>query len=268
MNSYFNPNDPDSDNRARNLVVRYIEIAGLMEANEQPESFRLIFVKRPTPQTTNEAARAIVSNFATRAFRRPVTNDELGRLVQIFQMVQKDGESFDASIKLSLEAVLVSPNFLFRGELQAQPDNPHLTHSIDDYALASRLSYFLWSSMPDDELFALAAKGKLRGELENQVNRMLKDPKAHALVENFADQWLQIRNLAAASPDRDEFPQFDDDLRAAMTAETEMFFENVMKEDRSVLEFIDADYSFIANGPLAKLYGSVKGVTGNAGSGA
>ena len=176
-------------------------------------------------------------------------------------MVQKDGGDFNASIKLALEAVLVSPNFLFRGELQPQPDNPHSARAIDDYALASRLSYFLWSSMPDDELFALAAKGKLHGDLENQVKRMLQDRKAHALVENFADQWLQIRNLAAASPDRDAFPQFDDDLRASMVAETEMFFENVMREDRSVLEFLDADYSFM-NGPLAKLYG-IQGVTGN-----
>jgi hypothetical protein len=261
MNDYFNPDDPDPKNRARNLVVNYLEISGPMEANEMPEPYRRIFIRKPTPGTTNEAARAIITNFARKAYRRPVSAEELGRLMKIFQVVQMDKGGFEAGIRLTLQAVLVSPNFLFRGELQPEPDNPHSMHPVDDYALASRLSYFLWSSMPDEELFTLAAKGKLRSDLENQVKRMLKDPKSHALVQNFADQWLQIRNLAAAAPDHEVFPEFDDQLRSAMASETEMFFEYIMRQDRSVLEFLDADYSFL-NERLARLYG-IRGVTGD-----
>jgi hypothetical protein len=261
MNDYFNPSDPDPSNRARNLIVEYLEIAGPMEDNIMPEPYRRIFVQRPAPGTTNEAARAIINNFAEKAFRRPVTSDELSRLMGIFKMVQKDGGDFESGIKLALEAVLVSPNFLFRGELQPDPNNPSSAHPIDEYALATRLSYFLWSSMPDDELFDLAAKGKLRVNLDREVKRMVKDPKSHALVQNFADQWLQIRNLAAASPDREMFPDFDDNLRSAMASETEMVFEYIMREDRSVLEFIDADYSFL-NDRLASLYG-IQGVNGS-----
>jgi hypothetical protein len=261
LNDYYNPKDPDPDNQDRNLVVNYLEITGPMEGSVMPEPYRRIFLRQPTSGTTNEAARVIIGNFADKAFRRPVTTDELERLMGIFQMVQKDRGSFEAGIKLVLQAVLVSPNFLFRGELQADPDNPRSMRPIDDYALASRLSYFLWSSMPDDELFALAAKGKLRPNLENEVKRMLKDPKAHALVENFADQWLQIRNLAAATPDHEVFPDFDDGLRSAMASETEMFFENIMRRDRSVLEFVDADYTFLDE-RLAQLYG-IGGVKGN-----
>jgi hypothetical protein len=181
-------------------------------------------------------------------------------LMKIFEMVQKDGGSFEASVKLALEAVLVSPHFLYRWEEQSQPDNPESVHSIDEYALATRLSYFLWSSMPDDELFRLAASGGLRKNLEPQVIRMLKDPKAHALVENFADQWLQIRALSSSAPDAKMFPGFDEDLRGAMESETEMFFEYIMKQDRSVLEFLDSDYTFL-NEQLAKLYG-IDGVGG------
>jgi hypothetical protein len=261
VNDYYSTNDPNPENWDRNLVVNYLEIMGPMEGNQMPEPYRRIFIQQPTPQTTNEAARAIIANFARRAYRRPVTTEELGRLMEIFKMVEKDKGSFEGGIKLALQAVLVSPNFLFRGELQPEPDDPDSAHPVDDYALASRLSYFLWSSMPDEELFALAAKGRLRSELESQIKRMLKDPKAHALVENFADQWLQIRNLAAATPDREVFPEFDEDLRSAMAKETEMFFEYIMRQDRSVLEFIDADYSFL-NERLARLYG-IQGVTGN-----
>jgi hypothetical protein len=165
-------------------------------------------------------------------------------------------------MQLALEAVLVSPHFLFRGELQPDPNDPHAVHAIDDYALASRLSYFLWSSMPDEELFALAASGQLRARLEPQVRRMLRDPKARALVENFAGQWLQLRNLRVVTPDAKTFPGYDDALRTAMQKETEMFFEYIMREDRSVLDFIKADYTFL-NERLARHYG-IAGVKGEA----
>jgi hypothetical protein len=175
-------------------------------------------------------------------------------------MADKEGESFENSVKLALEAVLVSPHFLFRGELQPRPRDPNSIHPIDEFALASRLSYFLWSSMPDDELFALAERGKLRKTLDAQVRRMLKESRARALVENFAGQWLQIRNLKLIAPDTVQFPEFDDNLRAAMEKETQLFFEAIMKGDRSVLEFLDSDYTFV-NERLARLYG-IAGVGG------
>src|SRR5438093_3409938 len=159
-------------------------------------------------------------------------------------------------------AVLASPRFVFRLEEPVSAGTAATRYPlVDEYALASRLSYFLWSSMPDDELFGLAERGRLRQQLAAQIQRMLKSPKAGALVDNFASQWLQIRNLSLVAPDPRLFPGFDDDLRAAMQKETELFFAAIMKEDRSVLEFLDADYTFL-NGRLARHYG-IKGVTGN-----
>jgi hypothetical protein len=260
VNDYYNPDDPNPENRDRNAIVDFVELAGPFEPVALPESHKKIFFRQPTQKTTNEAGGEIIAAFARRAYRRPLQSAEMEGLMKIFEMVQKDGGSFEASVKLALEAVLVSPHFLYRGEEQPQPDNPESVHSIDEYALATRLSYFLWSSMPDDELFRLAAGGGLRKNLEPQVIRMLKDPKAHALVENFADQWLQIRALSSSAPDGKVFPGFDEDLRGAMESETEMFFEYIMKQDRSVLEFLDSDYTFL-NEQLAKLYG-IDGVGG------
>ena len=162
---------------------------------------------------------------------------------------------------MALEAALVSPYFLFRGELQPEPNNPGAVHPVDEFALASRLSYFLWSSMPDDELFGLAGRKALRKNLEAQVRRMLEDRKARALVDNFAGQWLQIRNLKLAAPDNKLFPEFDDALRAAMAKETELFVSEIAQQNRSVLEFLDADYTFV-NGRLAGLYG-IKNLSGD-----
>ena len=246
LNNYNNPKDPPRW-RDRNLVIDYLEVISPAATKPiaTPESHKRIFVHEPKPGTEREAAREIVSNFARRAFRRPVKSDEVDRLLKFFEMGYTGGENFQTSIKLALEAVLVSPQFLFRGELQPDPNNPKSVHAVDEFALATRLSYFLWSSMPDEELFAQAQLGTLRKNLDAQVKRMLKDPKSHALVENFAGQWLQIRNLSQASPAREKYPKFDDQLREAMQRETEMFFENIVREDRSVLEFLDSDYTFV-----------------------
>ena len=208
-----------------------------------------------------DCARKIIANFASRAFRRPVTPEEQKRLMTLFESAAAESGTFDDAIRVVLEAVMVSPQFLFRGDVQPGPDNAQAIHPVDDYALASRLSYFLWSSMPDEDLIAPAARGTLRRSLNVQVKRMLKDPKAHALVENFAGQWLQLSNVKLAAPDRKEFPAFDESLRAAMQKETELFFECICRENRSVLEFIDADYSFL-NQKLAQLYG-IAGVEGD-----
>ena len=262
LNDYYNPNDPNPANRDRNLVVQSIEVEGPLDAPPPPfpEMHRRIFICQPTPDTRAECARKIIRDFARRAYRRPIAAAELERLARLADQAEQAGESFENAIKLALQAVLISPHFLFRGELQPEPDNPQVTRPVDEFALASRLSYFLWSSMPDDELFALAEKGRLRTNLEAQVRRMIRDPKARALVENFAGQWLQIRNLKLATPDPKEFPGFDEELRAAMQRETELLFDAILREDRSVLEFLTADYTFV-NERLARHYG-LSGVKG------
>jgi hypothetical protein len=182
------------------------------------------------------------------------------RLATFAAKARQQGETFERSLQLALQAVLVSPYFLFRGELNPEPDNPNTAYPLDEYALASRLSYFLWSSMPDETLFDLAAKGRLRRNLSAQVSRMMKDPKARALVDNFAGQWLQLRNMRIVTPDVATYPKFNESLREAMIKETEMFFERIVQEDRNVLEFLDADYTYL-NEVLARFYG-IEGVRG------
>jgi len=218
------------------------------------ETHKRIFTKEPVPGKERDTAHELIGNFARRAYRRPVTKEEVDRLTGLYDFARAQGDSFEGGVKMALEAVLVSPYFLFRGELQPEPNNPRSVHPINEFALASRLSYFLWSSMPDEELFAQAERGTLRKNLEAQVKRMLRDPKSRVLVDNFAGQWLQTRNLKLMTPDKKLFPEFDDALRAAMQKETEMFFESIMREDRSVLDFLNADYTF-ANERLAKFYG-------------
>src|SRR5262249_29713536 len=153
---------------------------------------------------------------------------------------KQDGESFDKSVSVALQAVLVSPHFLFRVETDRRPDRADGSYALNDFELASRLSYFLWGTMPDDEPFALARPRELHNPevLAEQVARMLKDPKSTALVENFGGQWLNLRNLATAQPARRDFPQWDESLRSAMRKETELFFAAVIREDRSILDFL------------------------------
>lgn len=263
LNNLVNNSDKDPKKRGdRNLNIEYLEVAGPLDVPlpPLPETHRRIFFTDGAPTNKTEYARAIVQRFANRAFRRPAKSEEVDRLVRFVPMAMKQGDTFERGVQLALEAVLVSPNFLFRGELQPEPNNPKAVHPINDYALASRMSYFLWSTMPDAELFALAEKGKLRRNLDAQVKRMLKDPRSRALVENFGGQWLQLRNLRIASPDAKTFPGYDDALRLAMQQETEAFFEHIVREDRPVLDFLNANYTFV-NGRLAKHYG-IGGVAG------
>jgi mono/diheme cytochrome c family protein len=206
--------------------------------------------------------RKIISSMAERAFRRPVTTDEVNDFVSVYSSARTRGRSFDQGIALATEAILVSPDFLFRIEKSAPVKNADAVQPVGEFELASRLSYFLWSTMPDDELMRAAKQGTLRKPevLEAQVRRMLSDPKAHALAENFAGQWLEIRRLESVHPDRDRFPDFDDYLRDSMLQETQRFFENIVSENRSILDFIDGQYSFL-NEKLARFYG-IKGVKG------
>lgn len=247
INNYVTPQGD------RNLIIDYIDVIGPVARQPYPKTHQNIF--------TSSDPREVIGKFAKRAFRRPLAREELDRLMGLYEMARKDGENLERSVRLALSAVLISPHFLFRGEIQPEPDNPKAVHPINEFALASRLSYFLWSTMPDERLFALAEKKALRKNLRAEVSRMLSDPRSRALVENFGNQWLQIRNLANITPDVKTFPKWNAELRGAMQRETEMFFENLMRDDRSVLEVLDADYSFL-NEPLAKHYG-VEGVTGN-----
>jgi hypothetical protein len=236
------------------VFVDWLEVEGPLMPPSLQETRRRIFSRAPERGKELPTARSILESFVRRAYRRPPTRKEMDRLVALAEAAWKRGESFEQGVTVALQAVLVSPHFLFRGELQPEPDNPKAVHFISDYALASRLSYFLWSTMPDERLFALAERGALRRNLASEVKRMLQDPKSHALVENFAGQWLQLRNLNAVSPDREKYKDFDEALRAAMRRETETLFETIQREDRSVLEFLSADYTFV-NERLARHYG-------------
>jgi hypothetical protein len=205
-----------------------------------------------------------------RAWRRPVTEQELASKLNLVALAQKDGETFDGGIRLALEAILASPEFLFRIErdprpaavIQAAAATRPTAHYVNDYELASRLSYYLWATMPDDELYKTAKSGKLRQPevLQAQVRRMLADPRSQNLVDNWAAQWLQLRNLGRTKPDPKRFPNVDDELLDAMRKETSLFVGEIVQKDRSILDFIDAPFTYV-NGPLARHYG-IKGVNG------
>jgi len=209
-------------------------------------------------------SRTIIASLARRAYRRPVTAPEVDRLVALVSTVQKRGDPFEEGICVALQAMLVSPQFLFRVEASpsASRDKLESTYPISQHDLASRLSYFLWSSMPDDELLAHADRGRLRqpAVLEAQVRRMLADPKSRALAENFGGQWLELRKLESVQPNRKRFPEFDEYLRMSMRRETELFFDSIVREDRSILDFIDGDYTFL-NERMAMLY-QINGIKG------
>ena len=215
-----------------------------------------IFLCRPAGSGDEAAcARRIVTTLAQRAFRRPATDAELRTLLAFYDEGRRGG-SFDSGIERALTRLLVSPAFLFRLEADSRDVRPGAPYELDDWALASRLSFFLWSSIPDDELLALAAQGRLRDPavLERQTRRMLADPRSDALVANFAGQWLYLRNLSVPQPDFRLFPDFDDNLRHAFRRETELLFESIVREDRSVVDLLAADYTFV-NERLARHYG-------------
>jgi hypothetical protein len=259
LNDYYKPDDPDPKNRDRNLHVEQIEVIGPigLAPEHYPEPHRRFFKEPIDPDadrdTQRATARRLVAPYASRAFRRKATPGELDGLMALFDASRDRGERPEEALRIVLSALLVSPSFLFR--IEADPP-PGAVRDLDDIELASRLSYFLWSSMPDDELFRAAVAGRLHTdeELTQQALRMLRDPKARALVDNFAGQWLQLRSLDTFAPDLKRFPDFDEPLRQAMRRETEEFFAAIIAEDRSVLEFLDADSTFV-NARLAKHYG-------------
>ncbi|MEO1982607.1 MAG: DUF1592 domain-containing protein [Fuerstiella sp.] len=205
------------------------------------------------------AARLVLRPILDRAFRRPVTEEQLNRYAALVRMtVDEMGETYEVGLSMALQAMLVAPDFLFR--LEREPEPGQSERRLDDFELASRLSYFLWSSMPDDELFALAGRDELGKPetLRQQIHRMLQDDRAEALVDNFAAQWLNLRNLEEVSPNTDIFKSFNNELKVDMRRETELLFRTVMREDRSIEDLLSADFTFV-NKRLAEHYG-IKGV--------
>ncbi len=241
---------PPAGEEPAQLFIEHIWSVGPLET--RPLSHVKILATtagKPQPEQTVE----VLTRFLRRAYRRPPTAEELARHVKLVENAVAAGEKWESGIQQAIQAVLCSPKFLFRVELDDRPQSPE-TQPLDEFQLASRLAYFLWSTMPDDELLDLAEKKQLTANLAAQVKRMLADPKSSSLVENFALQWLQIKRLKSTSPDTTLFPQFTDVLRTAMLQESRLFFDAIMREDRSVLDLVDADFTFL-NEPLARLYG-------------
>jgi hypothetical protein len=251
--------------------LRSVEISGPYDSTGagETQSRRRVFSCRPEPSSSPDGcAREALATLARRAYRRPVAHADVEPLLAFYRAGAEDAAganrdaAFDAGIQLALKRLLVSPEFLFRIERDPDGIAPGTPYRIGDFELASRLSFFLWSSIPDDELLAAAEEGDLRdaAKLEAQVERLLADPRADELVRNFAGQWLYLRNLDAVVPVQSEFPDFDDTLRQSLRRETELFFASIVHENRSARDLLRADYTFV-NERVARLYGlpNIKG---------
>jgi mono/diheme cytochrome c family protein len=242
--------------------LQVLMVAGPFHASgvSQTPSRKNIFVCQPVNAAQEPAcAQTIINTLMLRAYRQPPSSADVHRVMEFYASGRgssSDHPSFDRGIQAALERILASPKFLFRAEADPAGVKPGSIYPVSDLELASRLSFFLWSSIPDDALLHLAIQGKLHDEatLEREVRRMIADPRSDALVENFAGQWLQLRNLRNFQPNTDLFPDFDDNLRQSFRRETELFFESILREYRSVLDLMTADYTFV-NERLARHYG-------------
>ena len=241
---------PPKDEPPPKLFIEHLSSEGPLET--RPASQLKILACSPNKPRA-EQTREVLTRLLSQAYRRPATPAEVATLTKLADQTMTDGGTWEAGIQRAVTATLCSPKFLFRVELDDRPQLKEL-HPLDEFQLASRLSYFLWSSMPDQELFDLAAKRQLAVNLDAQVRRMLKDTKADALVRHFAMQWLQIERLRSFAPDAQIFPSFNENLRRAMLRETELFFGEIIHEDRSVLDLIDGQFTYL-NESLARHYG-------------
>jgi mono/diheme cytochrome c family protein len=252
---------PDTVYRDRvNKWIGTVTFVGPFASTEEKPSRKLILVC--DPNTGAACVDRILSTLARRAYRRPVTRTDVANLKKFVDLAKADGQSVEQGLELAIQAMLVSPHFLFRIERDPDPTDPTKVHRISDLELASRLSYFIWNSMPDEELLSLAEKRQLStpAVLDAQVKRLLADPKSSALAENFAGQWLETRNLDSIRPDPQKFPEWGPELRDAMKTETRLFFDSMLRENRPLREFLNARYTFL-NEFLARYYG-IDGVTG------
>ena len=258
VNNYNESNHPDPKMRGdRNLFVAGFEVVGPLNVERQPsESFRRVFFKMPEPGTEKAVARELLARFLPRAYRRPVTEPEIARLADLAGAALAEKAPFVEAMGAALQAAISSPHFLFRWELDPEAMQPGVVRSLNDFEVASRLSYFLWSSLPDEKLAALAAKGELlKGDtLQSETKRMMADWRAQAFVRNFSSQWLQIRAVDEVEIDEKLFPKFSAKLRDAMKEESRLFFGAIVSEDRSVFDLIETDFTFV-NASLAQHYG-------------
>ena len=252
--------EKDAFSDKKNKFINMISFLGPYAVEgEKPSRKRILICD---PKTGDACLERILSTLAHRAYRRPVTKTDTAQLMKFVTLAKREGMTVEQGLQVALQAMLVSPHFLFRIERDVDATNPALIHKLTDIELATRLSYFLWSSMPDPALQQLAEAGKLSqpAVLEEQVKRLLADPRSAALAANFAGQWLEVRNLDSIKPDPVKFPDWGPDLRDAMKAETRIFFEHLLRENRPLAEFIDANYTFL-NDRLAKHYG-IEGIKG------
>ncbi|RMF37707.1 MAG: DUF1592 domain-containing protein, partial [Planctomycetota bacterium] len=254
LNDFYRPGSGGEQKLDRNLVLHHVRLSGQEPGRQRLDSSqlsayhrRIIFTTPRDEKDRPRAAREILFRWASRAFRRPVDPDDLDRLVRLATDVQEDGGSFEESIQVALQAILVSPKFLFRVEPPVGSRGLSGYRDLDEFELATRLSYFLWSSMPDETLFRLAAQNQLRreGELQRQIARMVQDRRASQFIQNFAGQWLTLRGLDNFQPDRQRFPQWNDRIRVLSEYETLRFFAEIMRQDMSVLRLLDADFTFL-----------------------
>ena len=244
--------------------LNFVRITGPLSGTAttgDTESRRRVLLCTPSSATDEACAKRIISTLARRAYRRPVTEAEIEVPLARYRTGAKDG-GFESGVEMALRSVLLSPNFLFRAESQPATVAPNTAYRLSDIDLASRLSFFIWSSIPDDTLIDLAAKGALRRPdvMQQQVRRMLADPKSQALVENFAGQWLHIRNVRTHQPSPETLFHFDDNLRKALDQEMNLFVASIMQENRPLTDLLDANYTFL-NERLARHYG-IRGVQG------
>lgn len=245
-------NDNEERDEQPELFFEYLQLEGPLDP--RPSShYRILACSADKSQP--EQTREVLTRFASRAYRRPATEQEVSRLVELVDEAMAGGADWQTGIQFAMQAVLVSPKFLFRVELDNRPQGD-APRPLDEFQLAARLSYFLWGSMPDLELFTLAHQGKLTANLESQVRRMLLDPKATSLVDNFAMQWLQLQRLQTFTPDSKAFPSFNEPLRQAMMTETRLFIGEVIRDNRSILDLIDGNFTYM-NETLAKHYGVI-----------
>jgi len=250
----------DLYNRKKNKFIDSIAFVGPFPTDIKNLAQKNILIC--DPNSGDQCVRSILSRLTRRAYRRPVTDKEITSLVGFVKQAQQEGQSIERGLQLAIQAILISPHFLFRIEHDSNPFGPAEIHPISNAELASRLSYFLWNSTPDDELLSLAEAGDLRDPaiLTSQVNRMLSDKKSTALAVNFGGQWLETRNLDNVTPDPDKFPSWGAGLRKAMQTETQLFFEAMLRENRPLFDFLDARFTFL-NDRLARHYG-ITGVKG------
>ena len=265
LNDYYVKDKSDRNFHIHHLNLKGVKAAApfVDEDKFPPSHNKIIFVRPGENRSVDRATAEVMGRFASRAFRRPATNSEVARLSKLAAQVRDNGGSFEEGIQVAMQAVLVSPHFLFKVEQPRRPDDSGAMPAISQYELATRISYFLWSSMPDDELLLLAHRGQLRdrAKLLDKVGRMLMDRRSNRFVESFASQWLQLRNLDLAKPDTRQFRTYNDQIRDLMRRETLTFFAAVMRENRPVTDLLVADFTYL-NEPLARYYG-IAGVSGD-----